>query len=71
MLKFPAGCGQFATIQNGDSVSIFFSYVETLRLWPRRNAGPFSMAAATSHEKAPSKRGQLAMLIGRSRSRVK
>jgi hypothetical protein len=47
-LKFPAGCGQFATIQNSDSASIFFSYVETLRLRPRRNAGSFSMGLRTS-----------------------
>jgi hypothetical protein len=42
-LKSPAGCDQFATIQKSDSASIFFSYVETLRLRPRRNAGPFSI----------------------------
>jgi hypothetical protein len=51
-LKSPAGCGQFATIRNSDSASIFFSYVETLRLRPRRNAGPFSMGLPCRPERS-------------------
>jgi hypothetical protein len=47
-MRWAAGCGQFATIQNSDSASIFFSYVETLKTSAPQKREAFFYGASMS-----------------------